>query len=564
MVMQTNIFAQMDLSDKMKRAIEDMGFEEATNIQALGIPLIMEGRDVIGHSQTGTGKTAAFSIPAIEKIDAEKGKAVQVLILCPTRELAIQACDEIRKLAKYKHSIKTVPIYGGQQIDRQITALRQGAQIVVGTPGRIMDHMRRRTLKLSELSMVILDEADEMLSMGFRDDIETILLDTPPQRQTVLFSATLSKEIIAITKKYQSNPKMIKVTHEQITVPNIDQYYYDVPAGKKVEVLSRLLDTVNPKRSMVFCNTKSMVDELVSALQLRGYSSGGLHGDIKQSSRTQIMSSFKNGGIDILVATDVAARGIDVDNIEAVFNYDIPQDVEYYVHRIGRTGRAGKDGQSFTFVTGRRQMQELLNIQRYTKSSITLKPVPSFDEVMETRQRQFTKEIRRTIAAGDLEQYHTIVDALLEEFSSVDVMTALIKMNFLKDGAESFPSKTDDIVFSKRSRGLIHDRDRERERGRSRGKERKSSVHGKSVQRAFQDKNMTNLSINIGRKRSVNANHILGAVTGESGLPGKTFGRIEIHDDYTLVAVPNEHVKELLETMKDCKIKGFKTSIRKA
>lgn len=554
--MQTTLFTQMNLSDEMKRAVEEIGFEEATGIQALSIPLILEGRDVIGHSQTGTGKTAAFSIPAIEKIDYNSGRSVQVLILCPTRELAIQACDEIRKFAKYKHNIKTVPIYGGQHIDRQFAALRQGAQIVVGTPGRIMDHMRRRTLKLDELSMVILDEADEMLSMGFREDIETILKDAPENRQTILFSATMSKEIIAITKQYQNNPEMIKITHDQITVPSIEQFYYEIPSDKKIEVLSRLLDTYNPKRSMVFCNTKSMVDELVNALQLRGYSCGGLHGDIKQITRTQIMNSFKNGGIDILVATDVAARGIDVNNIEAVFNYDIPQDVEYYVHRIGRTGRAGKQGQSFTFVSGRRQMQELFDIQRYTKSTITLKPVPSYNEVMETRQQQFIDQTRKTINGGDLEQYNIIVDALLDEFSSVDIMAALIKMNLLKDGYENLPNKKDDLIFAAEKPKFNNDR------GRTRGKERKSA-RVRPTGKVFSDENMTNLSINIGRKRQVSANHILGAVAGESGLPGKTFGRIEIFDDFTLVAVPNEHVDTLLETMKNCKIKGYKTSIKK-
>lgn len=560
--MQTNLFAQMNLSEGIKRAVEEMGFEEATKIQSLSIPLILKGKDIIGHSQTGTGKTAAFSIPAIEKIDPEKGKAVQVLILCPTRELAMQACDEIRKFTKYKHNIKTVPIYGGQQIERQFASLRQGAQIVVGTPGRVMDHMRRRTLKLNELSMVILDEADEMLSMGFREDIETILKDAPEDRQTILFSATLSKEILDITKKYQKNPEMVKIAHSQITVPSIDQFYYDIPTGKKAEVLFRLLDTYNPKRSMIFCNTKSMVDELVGSLQLYGYSSGGLHGDIKQNARTQIMNSFKNGGIDILVATDVAARGIDVNGIEAVFNYDIPQDVEYYVHRIGRTGRAGQEGKAFTFVSGRRQMRELMNIQEYTKSTITLKNIPSYNEVIETRQSQFINEVKKAISSGELEQYNVMVDVLLEEFSSIDVMTALIKMNFAKDGQSKLPNKKDDALFKSRRKNDKYDRERDRDRGDKSKKQRKNT-RSKGSSKVYSDENMTNLSINIGKKRRVSANHILGAVAGESGLPGKTFGRIEIFDDFTLVAVPSEHVNTLLESMKSCKINGYKTSIKK-
>ena len=556
--MQTNLFSQMNLSDEINKAVRDLGFEEATSIQSASIPLILEGRDVIGHSQTGTGKTAAFSLPAIEKIDMGKAKAVQVLVLCPTRELAIQACDEIKKFAKYKKGIKTVPIYGGQQIDRQFAALRQGAQIVVGTPGRVMDHMRRKTLKLDQLSMIILDEADEMLSMGFREDIETILKDVPQERQTILFSATMSKEIIAITKQYQNNPEMIKIDHGQVTIPSIEQFYYDVPAGKKAEVLGRLLDTYNPKRSMVFCNTKSMVDELVAELQLRGYSSGGLHGDIKQSSRTQIMNSFKSGGIDILVATDVAARGIDVDDIEAVFNYDIPQDVEYYVHRIGRTGRAGKAGQSFTFVSGRRQMQELMNIQRYTKSSIALKHVPTYNEVIETRHRKFLEQAREAILSNQLDQYNLLVDALLDEFSSVEVMGGLIKLAMQN---ENLPDKKDDIIFAaEKLRSNSRGNDRSGNRNDRGGK----NVRVKSVRKPGGDENMVSLSINIGKRHHVSANHILGAVAGESGLPGKAFGRIEIFNDFTVVGVPKEHVNLLLETMRECKIKGIKTTMRRA
>lgn len=556
--MQKTLFAEMNLSDEIKRAVEDIGFEEATSIQSMSIPLILEGKDVIGHSQTGTGKTAAFSIPAIEKIDFSIGKGVQVLILCPTRELAIQACDEIRKFTKYKHNVKTVAIYGGQQIDRQIYALKQGAQIVVGTPGRVMDHMRRRTLKLDKLAMVVLDEADEMLSMGFREDIETILKDAPEERQTVLFSATMSKEIIAITKQYQKNPEMVKVTYNEITVPSIDQSYFEVPSAKKLEAMARLLDTYNPKRSIVFCNTKSRVDELVGELQLRGYSSAGLHGDIKQSSRTQIMNSFKNGGVDILVATDVAARGIDVDNIDIVFNYDVPQDVEYYVHRIGRTGRAGKKGQSFTFVSGRRQMQELMNIQRYTKSSISSREIPSFDEVMETRQQQFIEETKKVIEAGELEQYNIIVDALLDEFSSAEVMAALIKMNFPNEVLDAAKGRRDDDLFATQKQRGRNDR------GHSHGKERSRNAGGRSKGKGGRsDKNMTNLSINVGRKRRVGVNHILGAVAGESGLPGKTFGSIEIFDDFSLVSVPNEHVDTVLHKMKNCRIRGQKAYVKK-
>ena len=288
--MQKIQFSDMELSNEMQRAVEEMGFEEPTSIQAASIPMILSGRDVIGHSQTGTGKTAAFSIPAIEKINPAGGRKTQVLILCPTRELAVQACDEIRKFAKYKPFLKVVPIYGGQPIERQFTALRGGAQIVVGTPGRVMDHMRRGTLKLDTLHMIILDEADEMLSMGFREDIETILKDVPQERQTILFSATMSPEIMRITKQYQTDPELIRITREQLTVPNIEQTYYEVPVGKKTEVLSRLLDVYNPSRSIVFCNTKKQVDELVEELHARGSPAVSLS-DVLSNVFSSILSS---------------------------------------------------------------------------------------------------------------------------------------------------------------------------------------------------------------------------------------------------------------------------------
>ena len=555
--MQTVYFSQLDLSDEVKRAVEDLGFEEPTSIQAASIPLILSGRDVIGHSQTGTGKTAAFSIPAIEKINPES-RDVQVLILCPTRELAVQACDEIRKFAKYKHSIKTVPIYGGQQIERQLSALKQGAQIVIGTPGRVMDHMRRRTLKLDSLAMVILDEADEMLSMGFREDIETILKDIPQEHQTILFSATMSPEIMQITKQYQVNPELIKINHEQLTVPSIEQLCYKVPMGKKIEVLTRLLDTYNPKRSIIFCNTKRMVDELVSQLQSRGYSSSGLHGDMKQFARTQIMNSFKSGNIDILVATDVAARGIDVDDIDAVFNYDIPQDVEYYVHRIGRTGRAGKEGRSFTFVCGRGQIRDLNEIQNFIKTKIVLKPVPSSDEVMEVRTRQFSDMVKSAIEQGDLERYNPIIDGLLDDYTSIEITAALIKMLMNKDKVDNSPKKSDDIIFAS---GITSDRDYFSRRTAS---QKEKSPRVKVRSKRYDDKNMKTISINLGRKHRVTPSNILGAVAGESGLSGKTFGRIEILDDLTLVDVPAEHIDTVLHAMKSCKIMGYKVSAKKA
>ena len=341
-------FDELELQQPILRAVEEMGFEEMTPIQTQAIPIVMEGRDIVGQAQTGTGKTAAFGLPMLQNINA-KVKELQAVVLCPTRELAIQVSDELHKFAKFLHGIKVLPIYGGQDISRQIRALKGGVQIIIGTPGRVMDHMRRHTLKFDEVKMVALDEADEMLNMGFREDIETILSEMPTERQTLLFSATMPQPILEIAKTYQKNAAMIRVVKKELTVPKIEQFYYEVRPRNKLDVLTRLLDMYDPKLSLIFCNTKRQVDELVSALQTRGYFAEGLHGDLKQQQRDRVMNSFRNGKTDILVATDVAARGIDVDDVEAVFNYDLPQDDEYYVHRVGRTGRAGKRKSRFYY-----------------------------------------------------------------------------------------------------------------------------------------------------------------------------------------------------------------------
>ena len=323
--MHTLKFEELNLSKEVQRAIADMGFEEATPIQSQAIPSVLSGKDIIGQAQTGTGKTASFGIPIIETID-DHLKKVQAIVLCPTRELAIQVSEEIGELLKYKKNIKIVPIYGGQSIDRQIRSIQSGVQIVIGTPGRVIDHINRGTLKLNEIKMVVLDEADEMLDMGFRDDIEEILKTVPKERQTVMFSATMPKQILDLSKKYLTNPEHIKVVHKEITVPNVNQYYIELKPSMKLEALTRLIDIHNPKLSLVFSNRKKNVDDMVSHLQARGYSAEGLHGDMKQMMRDRVMGKFRNGKIEILVATDVAARGIDVDDIDAVFNYDMPQD----------------------------------------------------------------------------------------------------------------------------------------------------------------------------------------------------------------------------------------------
>ncbi len=360
-----------EVSNAVKRALDDMGFESLTEIQQKAIPLILDGKDVIGKSQTGSGKTIAFGVPAISAIDKDINKKyTQVLVLVPTRELAIQACSEIRKLMKYTHDIKTVAVYGGQMLSKQIPLMRQGSQIVVGTPGRVMDHIDRKTLKLQKLKMIVLDEADEMLNMGFREDIEKILKSTPDERQTVLFSATMPKEILDIVNNYQKDPTLIEVARKQMTVETIKQFSVECPKGKKVDALCHIMDRENIKLGIVFCNTKKMVDMLVPMLEEKGIFARGLHGDMRQRDRDKVMKEFRKGGVQLLVATDVAARGIDVNNVDAVFNYDIPTQTEYYVHRIGRTGRAGKAGESYTFIVDKRQLMQMGDIIRAVKAEI--------------------------------------------------------------------------------------------------------------------------------------------------------------------------------------------------
>ncbi|WP_406657421.1 DEAD/DEAH box helicase [Methanolobus sp. ZRKC2] len=410
----------------MEKGIEDLGFEEPTPIQAQAIPYIMEGRDVIGQAQTGTGKTAAFGIPALEMIEQDV-KRVQVLVLCPTRELANQVADELNKLSRYK-KIKILPVYGGQSIERQIRALRKGAQIVIGTPGRIMDHIERGTLKIGNVSMIVLDEADEMLDMGFREDIEFILNDTPTTRQTILFSATMPRPIMKLTKRYQTDPQLVKTIHKKLTVPHVEQSYFEVKHHAKPEVLCRLIDIYDVNSSLVFCNTKKGVDQLVEKLKSRGYLAEGLHGDMKQQQRERVMASFRKGDIETLVATDVAARGIDVENIELVFNYDVPQDEESYVHRIGRTGRAGRQGLAFTFASGK-EMYKLKNIQKYTKVKISRKKVPSRSDAEDFKANLLSQKVKDTIDQGHLGKYVHWVETLLEEdYASIDIAAGLVKL----------------------------------------------------------------------------------------------------------------------------------------
>ncbi|NLZ81247.1 MAG: DEAD/DEAH box helicase [Clostridiales bacterium] len=521
-------FESLNISEPIIRAITEMGFEEATLIQAKAIPVALTGVDIIGQAQTGTGKTAAFGIPMIERIDP-KSKHLQAIVLCPTRELAIQVADEIRDLAKYMHGIKVLPIYGGQDIVKQIRSLKAGAQIVIGTPGRVMDHMRRKTVKFDNVGMVTLDEADEMLNMGFREDIETILKEVPENRQTVMFSATMSKPILEITKIYQKDAQLIKVIKKELTVPEVDQFYYEVRPKNKEEVLSRLIDIYAPKLSLVFCNTKRQVDELTTALQGRGYFAEGLHGDLKQVQRDRVMSGFRSGRTEILVATDVAARGIDVDDVEAVFNYDLPQDDEYYVHRIGRTGRAGRKGTAFSFVAGK-EVYKLRDIQKYCKTKILLKPVPSVNDVANTKVEKVFDKVKNIILENELSPIVDMIEKRVnvEDFTALDMAAAFLKMYIGSEKEDVESPVYSDFGDTGAEEGMIR------------------------------------LFINIGKKQNVRPGDILGAIAGESGMPGKLVGSIDMYDKYTFVEVPKEYAKDVLKVMQDARIKGRSINIEPA
>ncbi len=456
-------FADLNLSDDIMAAVNSMGFVSPSPIQLQAIPPIMAGRDVIGQAQTGTGKTAAFGIPALEATDTSE-RYVQTLILCPTRELAVQVSEEIRKLAQFKRGVRIEAIYGGDSIERQIRALKAGVHIVIGTPGRVMDHMQRNTLKLDHVKMMILDEADEMLDMGFREDIESILEEMPQERQTILFSATMSKPIMQITQKFQNDPVLVKVVKRELTATNIEQVFFEVKPKAKVEVMCRLIDMYDLKLLLVFTNTKRKVDEIVEDLQVRGYMAEGIHGDLRQQQRNNVMSKFRAGTTSILVATDVAARGIDVEDVDAVINYDIPLDEEYYVHRIGRTGRAGKSGRAFSLVS-RDEKYRFREIQNYTKVRVEKGVIPSFEDIVGIRKARFIEQLQADIEQDtDLNIFSDVLTHLTHAgLSTEKIVAALVKRSMGIEKNE----------FSDQNLGLDDDR-RERKDDRYGNKERGS------------------------------------------------------------------------------------------
>lgn len=515
-------FDELMLSDKLMRAVDELGFVSPTVIQRKAIPAVRSGRDVIGRSQTGTGKTMAFAIPAVEMINSLEDKShVAVIIMLPTRELAIQCCGEIRKLTKYCESIRPVEVYGGAPMDKQIARLKR-ANIVVGTPGRIMDHMRRRTLKLDHVKLAVLDEADEMLSMGFKEDMENILRDTPADRQTVLFSATMPDAIMSITNEFQRDPVVVQADNKKLTLDNIRQTYVDVPMGRKLDALKLLLYYFEPSLAIVFCNTKKMSEEVASSLSKAGINAEALHGDLKQSQRNTVMDKFRYGSTSVLVATDVAARGIDVDDVEFVINYDIPQNNEYYVHRIGRTGRVGKEGNSITICSGRRQVLELLNIVRDLKCSISQIEVPTGDDINYNIAERNLSSVEEVISGKISDRYRDMVNMLLSEgYSLFDIAAAALQMNFSEKEI-----RVNDIKAERKQNG-------------------KNGITDYSK-----------IMLNIGRASRVAPNHIVASLTEKSILNGSDIGKIEIYDDCSVVAVPSIAVEDVLDKMYGAKVCG--------
>lgn len=532
--MTNKTFEELSLSPALMTAITEMGFTETTPVQAETIPVIRAGSDLLARSQTGTGKTVAFGIPAVESIDATN-RSVQVLILSPTRELAMQCGDEIRKLARHMPHIKTADIYGGSDFNRQFRALRD-ANIVIGTPGRVMDHMRRETLKLGNLKMVVLDEADEMLNMGFKEDIETILQDVPEERQIVLFSATVPPEILAITRQFQKNPVHIEINRNQVTLDNIKQVYVDVPMYQKQEALKLLFHYYKPRRAIVFANTKTMVDELTEQLSGAGFTTGGLHGDMKQLQRTSVMNGFKRGRVNILVATDVAARGIDVSDIDYVFNFDIPKASDYYVHRIGRTGRAGRTGTAVTLCCGRRQVLEMQQLARKTKSTIESAPLPTVADVERSNRESDINLVRTALEQEPSAPHLEMITELVAEGHAPETIAATLF-------ALAYHHDVTDLINIKMPKKVV--RPVEDFNPRSGGGAQQRLNH------AF-----ANIQINIGSSNRVAPNHIVGAMTERTGLSAKSIGKIEISLETTVVGVPADQVEEIILSMQGSKICG--------
>lgn len=525
--MTNSTFSELNISESTLNAIKEMGFEEPTPIQQQCIPVILGGRDIVGQAQTGTGKTAAFGIPIIEMTEVQN-QNVQTIIMCPTRELAIQVTGELMKIGQNVKGLNVVPVYGGQPISRQFKALKRGAHIVVGTPGRTIDHLQRGTLSLEHLKHVIFDEADEMLNMGFREDMEKILSYASKPVQTIMFSATVPKAIRDIMNRYMKNPETVTIEREKIAAPNIDQFVVEVRDSVRTDAICRFMDINDYKLALVFCNTKRKTEKLARELQSRGYGSDVINGDLSQNQRDRVMDKFRKGRIDILVATDVAARGIDVEDIDVVFNYDVPQDPEYYVHRIGRTGRAGRSGTAITFSAGRKNKQ-LKTIERQIKMKLKPLTMPSAADVQESKMEGYFNSVIDTLEQGDLRPFIEQIENMSDDrFTTIELAAALLKMQL----------------------GDVEDEP--------------MANNGSQKKQFASDASMVTMYFNVGKTNNVYPGDLLGAIAGETGIPGQVVGNIDIHGKHSFVDIPGEYVNQVISGMNKNQVKGKKVRVKVA
>ncbi|MGI8494795.1 MAG: DEAD/DEAH box helicase, partial [Pyrinomonadaceae bacterium] len=522
-------FAEFGLSDELTRAISELGYEMPSPIQQKTIPLLLEGKDIIGQAQTGTGKTAAFALPVLQNIDATTSR-IQALVLTPTRELAIQVAEAFHSYAKHLARIRVLPVYGGQSIVQQIRHLRNGVQIIVGTPGRVMDHIRRETIDISNLKMVVLDEADEMLNMGFQEDVEWILSHTPDTRQTALFSATMPNGVRRIAENHLNNPVNVQIERKTMTVPTIKQFYLNLSEKQKTDALTRILENeaVAGEAVLIFHRTKIGAANLADKLQARGYPTEAMHGDMSQAQREMVIKKLKGGQIEIVVATDVAARGLDVERISTVVNYDMPSDTESYVHRIGRTGRAGREGKAILFVTPRQQRM-MSDIEKYTKQKIEPMKLPTQADMAARRIASLKEKITNTLLEQDLELYLSVVEDLAEEAGG-DIAEIAAAAIFLAVGDKPLEVK----------------------------------LEPEPQPFSFSEEGMTRLFIDVGRRHQISPAHVVGAIANEADVPGKAIGAIDVNDRFTLVDVPEQFVKQILERMHRSRIGRQNASIRLA
>jgi len=563
-------FAALHLDEPLLTALSSLGYEEPTPIQREAIPPLLQGRDLLGQAATGTGKTAAFALPLIQRLAAESS-SVGALVLVPTRELAMQVAEAVHRYGKAL-DIRVLPIYGGQAFQQQLRVLRRGVHVVVATPGRALDHIGRGTLKLDQVGMVVLDEADEMLDMGFAEDLEAILAATPKDRQTALFSATMSPRILAIAKRHLRNPVQVKIGRERVAsgeTPRVRQTAYVVQRQHKAASLGRILDMENPSSAIVFCRTRLEVDELTETLNGRGYRAEALHGGLSQEQRDRVMKRFRSGATDLLVATDVAARGLDIPHVSHVINYDVPCAPDSYVHRIGRTGRAGREGVAITLAEPR-EHRLLRNIEQLTKQTIRVEPVPTVVDLRTRRLETTRASLREILLGGDLESYRVAVEPLADEFDIMEIAIAAVKLAHEAAGTKADeeipsakPTREESRTTAKgstkpskapRATGQSTKRDGFKANGPKRGRERAGRKGAQEV---------TRLYIGLGRNAGIRPQDLVGAIANEAGIDARGIGAIDIADRFSVVEVPEGAADDIIHALGATKIRGKRVTVRR-